>query len=205
MADDIKFNPYKTYGSPTDMFNVESNGLVQGDAQDDPAIRLQLSSGTWDGAEPTWAGVGAMECIAAANKNLAGANVKAPTAAVCNAFIVINQAYHGITTPGNSVPLFIRGGSVHYYRIGSGARIPLPVSAEVAALATGDEAVGADGFVWDLTNKVIDIYSSATSGNPKVNISLLMISPSGNNLTVKKAADGTVAWEDNKPCGLFLI
>lgn len=200
----ISFDPFKTMGSPTGMFNVESRGLVQGDAQDDPAIRLQLSSGTWSGADAVWAGVGAMECIATDANNITGSNMKPATAAVCNAFIVSNQAYHGIITAGNNVPLYVGNGSVHYYRVGSGARIPLPVSAAVAALATGDDAVGADGFVWDLTNNVIDVYSSATSGNPKLDIKLLMVSQKG-NLTVKKNTDGTVVWENDKPCGLFLI
>ncbi|MGN5574423.1 hypothetical protein [Enterobacter sp. Lyrl_3] len=201
---DITFNPFKTQGSPTGMFNVESRGLVQGDAQDDPAIRLQLCSGTFDSTNPVWAGVGVMECIATDAANIAGANVKPATATVCNAFIVSNQAYHGIITAGNNVPLYVGGGSVHYFRVGSGARIPLPVSAEVAALANGSEAVGSDGFVWDLTNNVIDVYSSATSGNPKLDIKLLMVSQQG-NLTVKKNIDGTVVWENDKPCGLFLI
>ncbi|MFP1463125.1 hypothetical protein ACLB1E_23575 [Escherichia coli] len=42
------------------------------------------------------------------------------------AFTVFNQAFHGITTPDNPVPLYLAGGFVHYYRVGSGARIPLP-------------------------------------------------------------------------------
>ncbi|MGQ3662111.1 hypothetical protein [Citrobacter braakii] len=200
----ISFDPFKTLGSPTGMFNVESRGLVQGDVQDDPGIRLQLCSGTWSGADAVWAGVGAMECIASDAANITGANMKPATAAVCNAFIVSNQAYHGIITAGNNVPLYVGNGSVHYYRVGSGARIPLPVSAAVAALADGNEAVGSDGFVWDLTNNVIDVYSSDASDNPKLDIKLLMISQQG-NLTVKKNTDGTVVWENDKPCGLFLI
>lgn len=200
----ISFDPFKTQGSPTGMFNVESRGLTQGDAQDDPAVRLQLSSGTLDSTDPVWAGVGVMECIATTDTNIAGANVKPATASVCNAFTVSNQAYHGIITAGNNVPLFIGGGSIHYYRVGSGARIPLPITASVAVLADGTEPVGADGFVWDLTNNVIDVYSSASSNNPKLNIKLLMVSQQG-NLTVKKNTDGTVVWENDKPCGLFLI
>jgi len=203
----INLDPFKTQGSLAGMFNVESRGLTQGDAQDDPAIRLQLCSGSLDDAltAPIWGGVGVLECIAKPDENIAGSRIKLATASLCNAFSVVNQAYHGITTPGNPVPLYLAGGSVHYYRIGSGARIPLPVSQEVAALAnSGDEAVGADGFVWDLTNNLIDVYSSASSSNPKVNISLLMVSMQG-NLTVKKDASGNVTWATDKPCGLFLI
>lgn len=203
---DINFHPFKTHGSFSGSFNVESRGLTQGDAQDDPAIRLQLCSGTLvDNLDaPVWGGIGVVECVATTATDVSGSAIKKATASACNAFSVFNQAYHGITTASNPVPLYLAGGSVHYYRIGSGARIPLPISAEVAALATGVEPVGADGFVWDMTANCIDVYSSATSGNPKVNISLLMVSTQG-NLTVKKESSGNVVWENDKPCGLFLI
>lgn len=203
---DINFNPFKTQGMPSGLFNVESRGLTQGDAQDDPAIRLQLCSGTLEDAldAPIWGGIGVMECIAPTLSDVSGAVIKKATASVCNAFSVVNQAYHGITTAGNPVPLYLAGGSVHYYRIGSGARVPLPISEAVAALANGDEPVGSDGFVWDMTKNVVDVYSSGSSANPTVNIKLLMVSVQG-NLTVKKEASGNVVWENDKPCGLFLI
>ncbi|WP_050861645.1 hypothetical protein [Enterobacter kobei] len=203
----INFDPYKTQGSFAGMFNVESRGLTQGDAQDDPAIRLQLCSGALHDSvdSPVWGGVGVIECIANPAQNVSGSAIKKATASACNAFTVVNQAYHGITTAGNSVPLYPAGGSVHYYRVGSGARIALPISAAVSALAnSGDELVGADGFVWDIQNNVIDVYSSATSGNPKVDIKLLMVSMQG-NLTVEKDTSGNVTWNTDKPCGLFLI
>lgn len=203
---DINFAPFKTQGSMTDSFNVESRGLTQGDAHDDPAIRLQLCSGTLtdDLDAPVWGGIGVVECVSAVAVNVSGSTIKKATASVCNAFTVFNQAYHGITTASNPVPLYLAGGSVHYYRVGSGARIPLPISAAVAALATGEEPVGADGFVWDMTANCVDVYSSGSSANPKVNINLLLISTQG-NLTVKKETSGNVVWENSKPCGLFLI
>jgi hypothetical protein len=204
---DINFQPFKTQGAFSGLFNVESRGLTQGDAQDDPAVRLQLCSGSLDESldAPVWGGIGVMECISNSTENVAGSAIKKASASVCNAFTVFNQAHHGITTAGNPVPLFLAGGSVHYYRLGSMARIPLPISAAVAALAnSGSEPVGSDGFVWDMTNNVIDVYSSGSSGNPKVNIKLLMVSQQG-NLTVKKEAGGNVVWENDKPCGLFLI
>ncbi|HCP9632429.1 TPA: hypothetical protein OF720_004975, partial [Escherichia coli] len=45
---DINFHPFKNRGAFGGLFNVESRGLMQGDAQDDPAIRLQLCSGRLD-------------------------------------------------------------------------------------------------------------------------------------------------------------
>ncbi|WP_237929969.1 hypothetical protein [Buttiauxella sp. S19-1] len=202
----INLDPFKTQGAFSGLFNVESRGLTQGDAQDDPAIRMQLCSGTLtdDLDAPVWGGLGVVECISTVETNVSGSTIKKATASVCNAFSVFNQAYHGITTASNPVPLYLAGSSIHYYRVGSGARIPLPISANVAALATGNDPVGADGFVWDLVNNCVDVYSSSSSANPKVNISLLMVSQQG-NLTVKKDTDGNVVWENDKPCGLFLI
>lgn len=203
---DINFSPFKTQGAFSGSFNIESRGLTQGDAHDDPAIRLQLCSGTLadDIDSPVWGGVGVVEYVSTIAANVGGSTIKKAKASICNAFTVFNQAYHGITTASNSVPLYLAGGSVHYYRIGSGARIPLPVSAAVAALATGNVPVSADGFVWDMKANCVDVYSSGSSANPKVKISLLMISTKG-NLTIKKETSGNVVWENDKPCGLFLI
>lgn len=203
----VNFDPFKTQGTTSGLFNVESRGMTQGDAWDDPAVRLQLCSGLLDEKldAPVWGGVGLIECISNPAVNVAGSTIKKATAKSCNAFSVVNQAYHGITTAGNPVPLYLAGGSVHYFRIGSQARIPLPISAEVAALADGSTTVDGEGeFVWDIKNNMIDVLSSASSGNPKVSIKLLMVSNTG-NLTVKKEDSGSVVWEFDKPCGLFLI
>lgn len=206
-ANSISFDPFKTQGTTSGLFNVESRGMTQGDAWDDPAVRLQLCSGLMhtEVDAPVWGGVGLIECISDPTINVAGATLKKATATACNAFAVVNQAHHGITTAGNPVPLFMPGGSVHYYRIGSQARIPLPISAAVAALADGSNAVdGGDVFVWNITDNLVDVYSEDAPDNPKIGISLLMVSNSG-NLTVKKEDSGSVVWEFDKPCGLFLI
>lgn len=200
----INLQPYKTMGSMGGLFNVSSRGFTQGDAQDDPAVRLQLCSGFIpdDVDSPLYAGMGVLECLAPAD-SVTGSNITLATATRCNAFTVINQAFHGITTPNNPVPQFLPGGSVHYYRIGSQARIPLPISQDVAAMAQDGGPVDADGFVWDLVNNCVDVYSSGSSGNPVVKIKLLQVSTSG-NLTVKEDG-GNLVWDTEMPCGLFLI
>lgn len=201
----INFDPYKSHGTPAGMFNVESRGLTQGDAHDDPAVRLQLCSGSLVSGVPIWAGVGLIECIPNAASSISGAMLKPASATQCNAFAVSNQAFHAIMTPGNSVPQFVGGGSVHYYRIGSGARIPLPITAAVADLAiSGAEPVESAGFFWDPENNIIDVYVEGTTTQPKLNINLLMVSIDG-NMTVAKEADGSVVWKHDMPCGLFLI
>lgn len=203
---DINFQPFKTQGAFAGLFNVESRGFTQGDAQDDPAVRLQLCSGKLDSNAdaPVWGGIGVMECVARANDNITGSLIKKATATTCNAFTVFNQAHHGVTTAGNPVPLYLAGGSVHYYRIGSMARIPLPISAAVAALAMSGDPVGSDGFVWDMVNNMIDVHVIGATANPKVDIKLLMVSSQGNQ-TVSKDASGNVSWAQDMPCGLFLI
>lgn len=201
----ISFNPYQNQGGFSGMFNVESRGYMQGDAQDDPATSLQLCSGKIDksATSPMWGGLGVIESLSPATSNVMGQTIKPASDTLVNAFTVFNRAYHGITMAGSPVPQFLPGGSVHYYRIGSNARIPLLISPDVAALANDGVPVGADGFVWDAENNYIDILSSSTSGSPQVAIKLLAVSPTG-NLTVKKEINGNLSWAD-MPCGLFLI
>ncbi|WP_336240449.1 hypothetical protein [Citrobacter werkmanii] len=202
----ISLQPFKTMGSLTGLFNTESRGLTQGDAQDDPAVRLQLCSGAIGSAVTTsmWGGLGVLECVPTA-ESVTGSIIVAPTATQCNAFTVFNQAYHGITTPSSPVPQFLPGGSIHYYRIGSGARIPLPISEDVAALAAAStpSPVGAVGFVWDLTNNWIDLYDETVTTNPRIAVRLLQVSNGGNQM-VSKDTDGNLIWDD-APAGLFLI
>jgi hypothetical protein len=200
----MQFNPYQNQGGFAGMFNVESRGLTQGDAQDDPAIRLQLCSGMYDktAMNTIWGGVGVVETLTPANMNVVGSTIK-PATAVVNAFTVFNQAFHGITMAGSPVPQFLPGGSVHYFRLGSSARIPLPISADVAAMAEDGAAVTGDGFVWDTEQNLVDVLSSGSSAFPQIAIKLLMVSPDG-NLTVKKQSNGNLVWAD-MPCGLFMI
>ncbi|WP_353613954.1 hypothetical protein [Mangrovibacter phragmitis] len=203
----ISFDPYKTQGNFSGSFNISSNGFIQGDAQDDPAIRLQLCQGVLDSGvtSSVYGGIGVIECVPKEADSVQGSDIKIATTTICNAFLVSNQAYHGISTPSSPVPLFPAGSSVHYYRLGSHARIPLKISSAVAALAASNTDVSNEGvgFVWDVTNNQVDVYSSATSGNPKVAIRLLKVSSSG-NLVVSVDGSGNAKWVD-QPCGLFEI
>lgn len=200
MARGITFDPYKT----TNMqggFNTESTGFTQGDAQDDPAVRLQLSAGTLDSAAtaPIWAGTGIIENIP---KNSQTGSVIAPaTATACDGFCVSNQAFHGLITPNSQVPQFSPGSSVHYFRLGSNARIPLPISADVELLADGKTSSTGKKFVWDPVNYCVDV----SAGETGMAIRLLMVS-SANNLAAKyDAASDSINWVSDQSLGLFLI
>ncbi|VFS51424.1 hypothetical protein [Budvicia aquatica] len=89
---------------------------------------------------------------------------------------------------------------MHYYRLGSGARIPLQISAAVAALATDTVAMDANKFAWDPTNNWIDIDN--TNGMP---LKLLAVSTTGNLAAVQDPTTKSVNWDTTKPVGLFLI
>ncbi|QBY43982.1 hypothetical protein QE197_10945 [Arsenophonus nasoniae] len=204
----ISFDPWKTQGGFSNSFNVESDGLTQGDAQDDYAVKSQLCTGHIDkkftGA--MWGGYGILEQIPGITTTSTGSIISAATATQINGFTVFNQAYHGLITASSPVPQFTSPGTVHYYRLGSNARIPLPITAAVAALANEDSPtpVDASDFVWDTTKFIIDVGSSESKG-PKVPIKLLKVVAANNNLTVKKNTDGTLVWDTTMPIGLFMI
>lgn len=194
-------NAFKTGPAFKNSFNVESFGLVQGDAQDDPAVRLLLAAGVLadDVVGSMWGGMGIIESVPKSSEAMLGAVIRQATATSCNGFMVMNQANHGVVTPNNGVPQFMAGNGVHYYRLGTGARIPLPISAAVAALANGTTSTTSTQFKWDPAAQVIDV---ATTGG--ISIRLLKVSPAGNMAAVQDATTKDVNWED-KPMGLFSI
>lgn len=204
----INYEPWKTQGGFSNSFNVESDGLTQGDAQDDPAVRLQLCTGHIDKnfKGSMWGGYGILEQIAGITTTSTGSIISAATTTQINGFTVFNQAYHGVITASSPVPQFTSPGTIHYYRFGSLARIPLPITAAVAALANENSPtpVDATDFIWDTTKFIIDIGSSGSAG-PKVPIKLLKVVGANNNLTVKKNDDGTLVWDTTMPIGLFMI
>lgn len=213
MAKGINFEPFRTQGGMRNAFNVESRGYTQGDAQADPAVRLQLCSG-WlaggDNAAPVYGGLPISESVSQLKMNVAGSAIRLATTRI-DGFCVFNQAYHGVITAGNSVPWYVPGGTIHYYRLGSLARIPLRISANVVALAadTGNSDKDVDQiFVWDATNLYIDLQTPGADDAPSADerpvavIKLLGVSANNNQAIVK---DGdSVQWDD-APVGLFMI
>lgn len=164
----INFQPFRTQGSFKNGFNVESRGLVQGDAQADPAVRLQLCTG-WlpndlDGA--VYGGLPIVENISTPEMNVAGCTIR-PATSRADGICVFNQAYHGIITAGNNVPQYMAGGTIHYYRFGSLARIPLPISEAVRNLATSGTNDTTQNFVWDPTNMVVDLAANFVANADK--------------------------------------
>lgn len=227
MAKGINFEPFKTQGNFKGSFNLESRGYVQGDAQADPAVRLQLSSGwlpnDFDG--PVFGGMPVLECLTNTGMNVAGSTIQEATTAA-NAIIVFNQAYHGVITASSNVPQYLPGGTVHYYRMGSLARIPMAISAAVLDLATSGTTPVNQVFVWDAENLYVDVQGTDGGGGFSVddakegedeaaaaaadtrvvlNIKLLQVADQGNNLTIVKDENGSLSWAHDQPIGVFMI
>src|SRR5487761_2489213 len=129
MSAQISFNPGLTTNA-LGSFSIQSDGMVQGVATDDPAIRNELSGGVLASTEtlPMWGGVGIYENIpVSGNNGTLGGNIGRATSVsstkALTGFSVFNQAHNWITTPQSPVPMGASASTVNFYRLGSGARI----------------------------------------------------------------------------------
>lgn len=154
----ISFTPMLTTNNAGG-FSVQSNGLVQGVAMDDPAVRYALAGGYLDSAEtlPMWGGVGLFVRVPpAANENL-GTMVGRATTMTANAatqlvgFSVVNQAHAWISSPQSPAPVATDLMTVPYFLLGSGARIA--VACDTTLAATLLNATIQPVVYWDFTNQ----------------------------------------------------
>lgn len=144
------FNPILTTNADG-TFSTESEGYVQGTAQDDPAVRYALAQGIVAPAETItfFGGMGISEYVPAGVTGSApmtgvqlalgsaiwrATNVTANTAKTLTGFSVFNQGHAGVTTPQSPVPAYYPGMSLNYYRLGSGARIAVKVDESLVDL-----------------------------------------------------------------------
>lgn len=203
-------NPFATGAPFLNSYRTESTGFIQGDAQDDPVVKMSLAAGVVASSVtvPLWPGMGIAEHIPTSAANLTGPLVTEATATDLTGFTVVNQAHHGVISSEENVPQYPAGAGVHFYRTGSGARIPLPVSSAVAALANGTTVNNATAFIWDATNRCVDVVPAPEKEGDVVPsgvvMRLLAVSPAGNMVAKRDATTGNVTWTDS-PVGLFLI
>lgn len=145
MPANVSFNPMATTNA-AGTFNIESVGYIQGTAMDSPAIRNSLAGGVLaqDETLPMWGGVGIYNKVPGGvaggpGEPLGGlvgraTSLTAQAAKQLTAFSVFDQAHHAINTPQSPVPLLGSGMSVNYYRLGSGARIPVACNPALVSL-----------------------------------------------------------------------
>jgi hypothetical protein len=173
MVATVSFNPMLT-STALGTFNVQTDGYVQGMAQDSPNNRNDLVGGVLATTEtkPMWGGVAVSEAIASStinatnsNPSLGGTitratNVTANTAATITGFSVFDQAYGMISFPQSPVPLAGTGMTVNFYRLGSFARVAVACQPDLISLQTG---VIVPQVSWDFTNSILQPYDAATA------------------------------------------
>lgn len=172
----IPFNPFFTTNSPG-TFNVTSDGYIQGCAMDSPAIRNSLAGGVLALAEtqPMWGGVGISENVpgvagmpqpqlgriitrATSVATLSGSN-RGTVQNQLGGFSVFDQNYAAVSSPGSAVPMTPSYGEVNYYRLGSGARIPVACS---PSLVSVEGRIVTTPLAWDFTNQSLEPLTAAT-------------------------------------------
>lgn len=204
MSNSISINPMVTTNA-AGLFSTNSNGLTQGDAFADPAVKFALAGGVVaaGATSPIWGGQPISESIPAASTQpgagILGSTINNATAlANTTGIAVVNQAFQGITTPQSNAPTFSAGMSVNYYRFGSGARIPLRIN---PALVSLDGGLVTQQVSWDYTNNWITTYDG-TNAFP---VKILSISTSGNKSVAYSAVANTANWVNTDFLAVALI
>jgi hypothetical protein len=170
MVANVPFNPYVTT-SALGSFNITSAGLVQGMPLDDPTARFALSGGILATTEtlPMWGGVGISEAVPGATggpaTSLGGIITRATTLTQTSAngltgFSVFSQNYAAINSPQSPVPLIGSGGMVNFYRLGSGARIPVAIDPSLVSL---EGEIITTQVSWDFNNQVLQPYDASSA------------------------------------------
>lgn len=170
MVATIPYNPYVTTNA-AGSFNVLSGGLWQGMPLDDPSVRNYLAGGVLATSEtlPMWGGVAISEAVPGSTGNpnavLGSIITRATTNTVTSAngltgFSVFQQNYSAVNTPQSPVPLVASGGQVNFYRLGSGARIPVALDPSLISL---EGSIISSQVSWDFTNQRLQPYDASTA------------------------------------------
>jgi hypothetical protein len=168
MVSTVNINPLLTT-TAAGGFSVQSDGLFQGTAMDDPAVRNALAGGylAADETIPMWGGVGIYEFIAPTpghdytmGGQVGRATSMGNTAKGLTGFSVFNQAHAWITSPQSRVPLAASGMTVPFYRLGSGARIAVQID---PSLVTTEGSLITTQVTWDLNAQVLAPLATAPS------------------------------------------
>jgi len=182
MSAQISFNPVLTTNA-ANTFNIQSLGYIQGTAQNDPAVRNQLSGGYLATSEtlPMWGGVGISEDVqnssALGDSIVRATNLTATSATGLNGFAVFDQNDAMTTTPQSPVPLAGSNMLVTYYRLGSLARIAVACDPALVSLVNGNVS---QQVSWDFVNQRLVPYlgtltiSSGTYNNTTGIVTLTM-------------------------------
>ena len=153
-------NPFVTTNS-LGSFSVQSNGYIQGMSMSEPSIRNSLSGGNIAQSEtlPMWGGVGIYENLV--SDSVTGPTIgRATSLATLTGFSVFDQATSFVSTPQSPVPLGSNGQTASFYRLGSGAHIPLAIDPSLISLSGG---LITQQVSWDFQNQRLQAYDASTA------------------------------------------
>jgi len=185
----LAFNPLATTNA-AGLFNVSSDGLVQGVYMDAPNTRYNLAGGVLASAAtlPVWGGVGIQEKISSTGINITGNDILQATAQTnLTGFSVFNQNGAGMNSPQSPVPVVGTGMQVNFFRLGSGAQICLAID---PALVSLDGGLITQQVSWDYTNQKIVAYDS-TAALP---VKILQVQTSGCKTVAYNSGTGVATW-----------
>lgn len=150
-------------------FFVQSDGFIQGMAEDNVATRYLLSQGVLGPNEllPMFGGVAVTESIQTSvnNDSLGSVITRATSAAAITGFAVFDQSHAAPISAFSNVPLIGSNDSVMYYRLGSNAKIAVAIAPEVAGTLQGGAIT--QPVTWDLNAQRI-VASTVSGGTNSV-------------------------------------
>jgi hypothetical protein len=208
MVASLSLNPVITTNA-SGSFSITLDGLMQGMAEDDPAVRFQLTGGQLASTEtvPMFGGIPIGEYLtnpANVDSSLKTSIQRSISTATCTGISVFNQDHAMINTPQSPVPQALSGMLVNLYRNGSNARIPMAMDpAMIASLPA--LIISPTALYWDPTNQRVSLVT--TGGNWALPTSYKVIGwNAGGSMTVSyNAGTGFATWVRNGNCILVQI
>lgn len=205
MSNSIAFNPMQTTNN-LGGFSYQSNGLVQGVAMDDPAVRFALAGGTLatDETLPMWGGVGIYAHVPPVASETLGTivgradNLTPYAAKQMVGFSVVNQATAWLTTPQSPAPTAAGGMTVPYFLFGSGARIAVDCDATLAAALLNGTIV--PEVYWDFTNQQL-----VATGTDALPVKVLRVQAGNSKIVVWDNVALTATYNNSGTAALIQI
>lgn len=179
------------------LFNGASSvGMIQGQADPDPATRFALRGGIVSSSEtvPMWGGIGVyadVPPVSASGPNQVLGPVLGRATSISGAlpllgFTVFDQSYNLVTDPSNPVPTAGSGQSINFYSLGSRARIAVACDPSLVSLRGG--LLNAQ-VSWDFVNQRLVPYSPAYAADTITGA--VWASTSGGQITYTVSTDLT--------------
>lgn len=194
-------------------FFAQSEGYTQGDVLDDPNHQWNLRKGIVSPSATVamWGGLAISESLT--SNAIGGVGVTTPqndlqsilipastitagSAGQLTGFTVMNQATAMLVSAQSRAPQAPAGGAISFYRLGSGARVPLQASS-AAATAWAGSLITPQTIYWDTAALQLVNASSGNTIGPLTTLIVDSVSL-GNSRTVSyNGTTGFTNWVEN--------